>query len=166
MNIASTIFLLMSIVNNGEKSAAGMERNMNQEVLFASTLEKIRKQAKEQGNCIEENQVRKAFEPLHLEESQMQMVFDYLVKHKVGIGTPVNPDEYLSEEERDYLQDYLKELEALKEYSEGEKQAYTLAAMAGEADACGNPDPDIFKGCCGFGKVVHGTGCFSGGFNR
>ena len=87
---------------------------MNQEVLFASTLEKIRKQAKEQGNCIEENQVRKAFEPLHLEESQMQMVFDYLVKHKVGIGTPVNPDEYLSEEERDYLQDYLKELEALK----------------------------------------------------
>lgn len=133
---------------------------MNQEVLFASTLEKIRKQAKEQGNCIEENQVRKAFEPLHLEESQMQMVFDYLVKHKVGIGTPVNPDEYLSEEERDYLQDYLKELEALKEYSEGEKQAYTLAAMAGEADACEILSQIYLRDVVDLAKLYTGQGVF------
>ena len=76
---------------------------MNQEVLFAKTLEAVRKLAKEQGNCVSEEQVREAFTPLNLNNDQLQMVFDYLVKHKVGINEPVNADDYLSEEEKDYL---------------------------------------------------------------
>ena len=62
------------------------------EVLFAQTLEKVRKQAKEQGNCISEEQVREAFAELELENEQLQMVFDYLVKHKIGIGAPPDGD--------------------------------------------------------------------------
>jgi len=34
---------------------------MNKEVLFAKTLEQVRKTAKEQGNCISEEQVKDAF---------------------------------------------------------------------------------------------------------
>lgn len=63
---------------------------MNKEVLFAQTLEQVRKLAKEQGNCVSEEQVKEAFEPLGLNNDQLQMVFDYLVKHKVGINEPVN----------------------------------------------------------------------------
>ena len=68
---------------------------MNREVLFAKTLEDVRKLAKEQGNCVSEEQVKEAFAALDLDNDQLQMVFDYLVKHKVGIGQPVDPDEYL-----------------------------------------------------------------------
>lgn len=107
----------------------------SQEVLFAKTLEQVRKQAKEQGNCIEREQVEQAFASLSLSKEQLDLVFDYLEKHKIGIGEPVDPDEYLSEEEVNYLEEYKKELALLEKVSEGEKEAITLSAMAGEAQA-------------------------------
>ena len=107
----------------------------NQEVLFARTLEAVKKQAKEQQNCISEQQVREAFAPLDLSEEQCALVVDYLKKHKIGIDEPVDLDEYLSEEEIDYLEEYKKELSMIEEVSEGKKEAIILSAMAGEKDA-------------------------------
>ena len=108
---------------------------MNKEVLFAKTLEEVRALAKEQGNCVSEEQVQEAFAALDLNNDQLQMVFDYLVKHKVGIGQPVNMDDYLTDEERNYLQDYLDEIAQLPKYSQGEKEACIISAMAGETPA-------------------------------
>lgn len=110
---------------------------MNKELLFAQTLEKVKSIAKEQGNCISEEQVRAEFAALEMNNEQLQMVFDYLVKHKVGINEPVNVDDYLTDEERNYLQDYLDEIELLPTYTDGEKEAITLSAMAGDLDAQG-----------------------------
>lgn len=108
---------------------------MNKEVLFAQTLERVRQLAKDQGNCVSKEQVKQAFAELELDDRQLQMVFDYLVQHKVGIGQPVDADEYLTEKERSYLQDYLDELEALPVRSFGEIEALTISAMAGETFA-------------------------------
>lgn len=108
---------------------------MNRELKFAQTLEQVRKQAKEQGNCISEEQVKAAFSELSLTKEQLAMVFDYLKQHKIGIGEPVNPDDYLSEEEINYLDAYLEQLKELPGISDGEKEAVTLSAMAGDSDA-------------------------------
>ncbi len=108
---------------------------MNQEILFAQTLEQVRKTAKEQGNCISKEQVEEAFAALNLDEEKLNMVLDYLKQHKVGIGEPVNLDDYLSEEEVDYLEGYLKQLKELPEAASGEQEAITLSAMAGDTDA-------------------------------
>lgn len=108
---------------------------MNKELVFAQTLEEVRELAKEQGNCVSEEQVQEAFAKLELSNEQLQLVYDYLVKHKVGIGQPVNLDDYLSDKEKNYLDNYLNEIAELPTYSDGEKQAYTLSAMAGDAQA-------------------------------
>ena len=108
---------------------------MNREVLFAQTLEKVRQLAKDQGNCVSKEQVKEAFAELELDDKQLQMVLDYLVQHKVGIGQPVDVDAYLTEKERNYLQDYLDELETLPVRSSGEIEALTISAMAGESSA-------------------------------
>lgn len=105
------------------------------EVRFAQILEQVRKQAKEQDNCISEGQVQEAFSELSLSKDQLDLVFDYLKKHKVGIGEPMDPDDYLTEDEKDYLAEYRKELLLLEDVSEGEKEAVILSAMAGEAAA-------------------------------
>lgn len=133
---------------------------MNKEVLFAKTLEQVRKLAKDQGNCVSEEQVKEAFEPLGLDNDQLQMVFDYLVKHKIGINEPVNIDDYLSEEEKDYLQDYLNELEELEEVSPGEKEAITLSAMAGESAAQGRLVEIYLKDVVDIAKLYAGQGVF------
>ncbi len=108
---------------------------VSQEILFAQTLEQVKMLAKEQGGNIESKQVKDAFAELNLQDEQLEMVFDYLKKNKIGIDTPVDLDDYLSEEETDYLEEYKKELEALRPYSDGEKEATTLSAMAGDRDA-------------------------------
>lgn len=108
---------------------------MNQEDLFAQTLEQVRNHAADQGGWISEEDVQEAFAPLGLTGEQLQMVYDYLIKRKIGINAPVNPDDYLTQEEKNYLQNYLDELKALLEPREGEKEAVTLSAMAGDMDA-------------------------------
>ncbi len=110
---------------------------MNQEALFARTLEQVKELAAGQGGWIGEEEVQEAFAPLGLSGEQLQMVYDYLVKHKIGIGAPVNPDDYLTEEEKNYLQNYLDELVSLPKATPGEKEAITLSAMAGDLDAQG-----------------------------
>lgn len=108
---------------------------MDREILFAKTLEKVRQTAKEQNNCITKEQVEKAFLELSLSKEQMDMVYQYLHQHKIGVGEAVDPDDYLQEDEKDYLDSYLRELEQLEQVSDGEKEAITLSAMAGDTDA-------------------------------
>lgn len=134
--------------------------SQKKEILFAQTLEQVRRLAKEQGNCVSEEQVREAFAEQELNENQMQMVFDYLVKHKVGIGQPIDPDEFLTEEERDYLQDYLNEIAALPSYSTGELEAFTISAMAGEAEAQQKLVQGYLKDVVDIAKLYTGQGVF------
>ena len=133
---------------------------MKKELVFAKTLEQVRNLAKEQGNCVSEEQVREAFQELDLDSDQLQLVFDYLVKHKVGIGQPVNPDDYLSDEERNYLQDYLDEIAQLPTYTDGQIQAYTMSAMAGEVSAQNKLVEVYLKDVVEIAKLYAGQGVF------
>ncbi len=108
---------------------------MNREVLFAQTLEQVKKTAKEQGGCISREQVQEAFAAMELEEDQLALVFDYLEKHKIGIGEPVDADHYLTQEEKNYLEIYLEELDKMEGLSAGQLEAVTLSAMAGDVSA-------------------------------
>lgn len=108
---------------------------MDREVVFGQTLEAVKKKAKEQGNMISEEEVKAAFAQLALEQSQLSMIYDYLKKHGIGVGEPADMDEYLGDKDRKYLNLYLRELARLEKVSQGEKEAVTLSAMAGDAEA-------------------------------
>lgn len=64
-----------------QKNKAG-ETIMNQEQQFAKTLEEIKQLARQQGNCISEEQVKEAFAPLGFDDKQLEMVYDYLKTRK------------------------------------------------------------------------------------
>ncbi len=107
---------------------------MDREIQFARTLEEVRQKAKIQNNCISQAEVEEAFAPLSLLEEQMDMVYQYLKQKKIGIGEPVDYEAYLLDEEKDYLASYLESLKAFAEVSEGEREAVTLSAMAGDGE--------------------------------
>lgn len=106
--------------------------NRDREYQFAQALEEIRKLAREQGMHIADEQVRAAFAAQDLSEEQFAMIYDYLKKHKIGVDETVDPEDYMSAEEKNYLEDYLQGLQGLRKYTEGEKEAALLSAMAGE----------------------------------
>ena len=68
---------------------------MDREIRFARTLEEVRQKAKIQNNCISQAEVEEAFAPLALSAEQMDMVYQYLRQKKIGIGEPVDYEEYL-----------------------------------------------------------------------
>lgn len=131
---------------------------VSREAAFAESLQRIRRIAREQGNCISEEQVKEEFSDLEFNDAQLQMVYDYLEKHKVGIGEPVDPDAGLTEEERSYLQIYLDGLEALPVYSDGERRAYTISAMAGDRVAGQRLTESYLKDVADIAKLYSGQG--------
>ena len=106
---------------------------MNKELAFAKKLEEIRKLAKEQGNMLSKEQVESAFAEIDIVREQLEPVFAYLKSKNIGIGEPVDLDEVLSREDKDYLKEYVESLEELPVLSDGEKRAYAMSAMAGDS---------------------------------
>ena len=107
---------------------------MNQELAFAKKLEEIRKLAKEQGNVLSKEQVESAFAQIDISKDKLEPVFAYLKSKNIGIGEPVDVEENLSDEDKDYLAEYVESLKEFPDFTNGEKLAYTMAAMAGESE--------------------------------
>ncbi len=108
---------------------------MEKEVLFGQTLETIRKKAKEQGGVIAPEEVERAFASFSLDQEQLTMIHEYLRKRGIGIGQPADMEEILDEKDRDYLQQYIREVSEAGRLGERQRQAVLLSAMAGEREA-------------------------------
>ncbi len=108
---------------------------MEREAAFTEILEEVKKKARAGHNFITGAEIEEAFSTLSLTPAQMEMVYAYLREHKIGIDEPTDTDAALEEEERNYLDSYLESLKELPSATEGEREAITLSAMAGDADA-------------------------------
>ena len=107
---------------------------MNKELAFAKKLEEIRALAKEQGNVLSADQVEEAFAEIEIEKEQLEPVYAYLKSKNIGIGEPVDLEENLSNEDKSYLDEYMESLQELLKFSDGEKRAYAMSAMAGDGE--------------------------------
>ena len=108
---------------------------MGREKEFTAILEQIKKKARAGQNFITSTEIEEAFSALSLSTEQMDMVYAYLRENKIGIDEPADMDAGLEEEERNYLDSYLEALTAIPGATEGEREAITLSAMAGDPDA-------------------------------
>ncbi len=107
----------------------------NKEKEFAEILKLVTRTARENRNVISKEQVQDAFSELDLDEKQLEMVYEYLKAHKIGVDEAVEAEDDLTEEESNYLNDYLESLNALPSYTDGEKEAISMAAISGDKDA-------------------------------
>ena len=107
---------------------------MNQELQFAKKLEEIRTLASSQGMVLSKEQVEEAFAEIGMKAEELEPIYDYLKQKKIGVDEAVNLDEYMTSEDRNFLQEYIEEIGQLPIRTEGEKQACFMSAMAGESD--------------------------------
>lgn len=108
---------------------------MDKELQFAKVLQKVKELAKLSGNVISKAEIDEQFASLDMDEEQMKLVYEYLEKANIGIDKEIDTDALLTGEDTNYLQFYLEELKELPAVSEGEKEAVTLSAMAGDETA-------------------------------
>ena len=107
----------------------------NKEKEFAEILKLVTRTARENKNTISKEQIDMAFSELDLDEKQLTMVYDYLKSHKIGVGEDVSFDEDLTEEEKNYLDDYIESLKSIDKLSDGELEAFQMSAIAGDKSA-------------------------------
>ncbi len=136
----------------------------NKEVRFAQILEQLKRKAREHGNFLPDGEIEDNFAELDLDESRIKMVRDYLESQKIRIGgiepgiEPEADEEDFTPEDLNFLQMYLDELESLHVYSDGEKQAYTIQAMAGEKSASQKLIEIYLKDVVSIAKIYNGQG--------
>ena len=108
---------------------------MEREKTFLSLLQEAVKKARKNGNMISEEEITELCGPLDLTGEQLGQVRDYLKAAKIGIGEALSMDDILSEEEHDYLDDYLSLIREIPQPAQGEADALRLSAMAGDEQA-------------------------------
>ena len=108
---------------------------MSGEEQFLKKLEELKNTARLQGHVLSEEQVQDFVKELALSPEKEQLLHDYFRQNHIGIGEKADEEEYLSDDEKSYLELYLEELKTLPVPSDGERRALSMAAMAGEADA-------------------------------
>lgn len=100
-----------------------MENQNLSEELFRKQLTALIKTARKQGMSVSDEQVRNAFTGIELTDSKLALIYDYLKNSKIVVGEEASPQEVLTEEDRNYLEDYLAEIRALPKYADREKRA-------------------------------------------
>ena len=133
---------------------------MNQELEFAKKIEEIRETAALQGNVLSSKQVEEAFAQIGMSSEQLGPVYDYLKTKKIGIDEKVDPDEFLTEEEIDYVSMYTESLADLPVLNDGEKRALYMAAMNGEAQAKKRLIEHMLSDVVDLAKLYTGQGVF------
>lgn len=106
----------------------------NNQALFAEKLNELKDLASMQGNVVSKEQVEEQFSYMKLNKAQKELIYDYLHNEKIGIDEPVNPDDYLTEDDKKYIDMYLEELSEIPTPDDSVVDAYLIQAMAGERD--------------------------------
>ena len=106
---------------------------IKQEQEFLKRLQEVLTKARKRGGFLSEDELRESFADLALSDEQLRQVREYLTANKIGIGEALPVSEVLTEEEHNYLEDYLEMIRQIPQLTAGELDALKLRAMAGDA---------------------------------
>ena len=81
---------------------------------FRSQLMESMKLARKQGMCLSEEQIHSFFPDIQQGSEQMGFLLEYYKNQKIGVGDRKEVEEYLSMEDRNYLEEYLNGISALE----------------------------------------------------
>lgn len=132
----------------------------NSEELFRTQLLALVKTARKQGMCVTKEQVEEAFPNMDLDEGKLALIYDYLKNSKITIGEEAELDNLLTKEDKDYLKQYLEEIEELPDFSEKEVKEICKGAYQGEEEAKGKLFQYMLPRVVEISKLYAGQGMF------
>ena len=132
---------------------------------FRSQLMESMKLARKQGMCLSEEQIHSFFPDIQQGSEQMGFLLEYYKNQKIGVGDRKEVEEYLSMEDRNYLEEYLNGISALESMEPEELKAVMLSAIAGDQDAKEVLLQQFLPKTAELAKLC-GAGCDAGGSDR
>ena len=113
---------------------------MDSKLNFLDRLSGLVKKAQVQGNQISIPEVQEFFADMNLSKEQMDLMFEYLMSQKIAVVGFVKLDTEkveieFTEEEKDYLKEYMEDLNAFPELSLEERKPLYEKAVADDEGA-------------------------------
>ena len=95
---------------------------MSEQSDFIKRINELNELAADQENVIFEDQLYDIFPEVKDNEASKQVILDYLKEKKIGLGDKVNADDYMTDDEKNYLNFYLEDLMGAGTLSDGERE--------------------------------------------
>lgn len=131
---------------------------MNEQQEFAKRIQDLTELALDQENVIFEDQLFEIFPEVKDDEAKLQVIKDFLKEKKIGLNEKLALEDMITEEEKNYLDFYLEDLKEQGELTPGEREAFIMSAMAGEADGQTMVLKDFLKNVIEIAKLYAGQG--------
>lgn len=131
---------------------------MNEQQLFIKRISELVELAADQENVIFMDQLYEIFPEVKDDEAKFSVIKEFLTEKRIGLDEKIGFENLITEDEKNYLDFYLEELNELNELSKGEREAYLLQVMSGEEDAKLVIMQDTLKNVVEFAKLYAGQG--------
>lgn len=94
---------------------------MDEKKYFIQQIDKLLKYGRENDNMVTEKDVAEYFKEINLSDEQLQLIFNFLYDSKIGLNEPFDVEDTLDEDDKDYLQMYIEELETIEKLSDEDR---------------------------------------------
>jgi len=131
---------------------------MNEQQDFIKRINEITEIALDQENVIFEEQLFSVFPEIKNNEAKYNVIKEFLNEKKIGLNEKISFDELITQDEKNYLEFYLEELNETQPLSKNEREAFLLSSMAGEEDAQMIIMQDTLKNVVEIAKLYAGQG--------
>ena len=105
---------------------------MDEKKLFIAQMDKLIKYGRENGNLVTKQDVDTFFKDIPFDDEKKQLIYNFLYDARIGVDEPFDFDEVLDEEDVDFLQMYIDELQDVKKYTIKEKHDILKRFASGE----------------------------------
>jgi len=127
---------------------------------FIAKISELKDTAILQGGQISEAQIEETFPDLTPE--QKNLLEEYFKQNNIGIGEPLNEDEYLDADESKVIKMYLDELEELEDVDDDLKRVLVMGALNGDNEAKERLTNSYLKAVVDVAKLYTGQGVDAG----
>ena len=135
-----------------------MRDTMDDRQDFIKRINELTEIALDQENVIFEEQLFSIFPEVQGDKAKYDVIKEYLTAKKIGLNDKLPMDVLLTQEEKNYLDFYLEELNDKEALTKGQREAYMLSAMAGDESARALIMEDTLKNVVEIAKLYVGQG--------
>lgn len=107
---------------------------MDEKKYFIDQMDKLIKYGRDNNNLVTSKDVREFFKEISLPEEKNQLIYNFLYDAKIGIDEPIDTEENLEEDDRDFLEMYLNELNEIDKVSDDERLVLLSRFLNGEKE--------------------------------
>lgn len=131
---------------------------MSEQSEFIKRIGELTELAADQENVIFEDQLYDIFPETKEDSAKKQVLVDYLKEKKIGINEKIDTEEFMTEDEKNYLEFYIEDLKGAGELTSGEREAFRKSAIAGDPAAANIVLQDYLMNVVELAKLYAGQG--------